>query len=455
MEDYTLIAVPGITDPIRGGFDGPILHIVRHYTPKNVVLLLSEEIAKTELVYHHNEEAIRLLNPECLVEVVNTGIKNVFSYDDFSLILLHMCKNYQKKYPNNRIILNISSGTPQMNTAFCMIVLANPERYLAVQVLNPENSSTKTVPFDPQKELIEEVFENNCDNLEGAPNRCRETSLLNFRRPMVQFQIESLIHNYDYAGAYQLYMENASVFDDEVGMLLLHAQKRLNLEYEEAEKIARDNNKKDELYLNKRADISELVDYFNSMKVMQFRGELNDFALRIEIMLVYLGKYVLEKCMHINIEDITTKRITKIGSIQYFTSKEKCENKVPGISEYLDKIFVETRSAGFEWGKPLNGLFSIYVVSFLSKGEIFKKYEESAKEMLSWATSSGNLRNPAAHSIISITDKNFREAFGKTSAKLCNAMYAVLRRVFGSEVVLESFDIFDRINVMIETALEK
>ena len=41
----------GRTDPIRGEHDGPILHIVRHYRPEAVILILSEEIGKEEAEY--------------------------------------------------------------------------------------------------------------------------------------------------------------------------------------------------------------------------------------------------------------------------------------------------------------------------------------------------------------------------------------------------------------------
>ena len=42
MEECILIAVPGRTDPIRGEHDGPILHIIRHYHPEKVILILTE-----------------------------------------------------------------------------------------------------------------------------------------------------------------------------------------------------------------------------------------------------------------------------------------------------------------------------------------------------------------------------------------------------------------------------
>ena len=43
-----LISAVGKTDPIRSNYDGPMLHIVRHYQPEKVYLILSDDIAKKE-----------------------------------------------------------------------------------------------------------------------------------------------------------------------------------------------------------------------------------------------------------------------------------------------------------------------------------------------------------------------------------------------------------------------
>ena len=75
MKNNILIAAVGRTDPIRGEHDGPILHIVRHYRPEAVILILSEEIGKEEAEYHHNETAIHLLDKDCKVEPIQTEIR--------------------------------------------------------------------------------------------------------------------------------------------------------------------------------------------------------------------------------------------------------------------------------------------------------------------------------------------------------------------------------------------
>lgn len=455
MRDSILIAAVGKTDPIRGEHDGPILHIVRHYRPEAVILILSKEIGKDEKEYHHNETAIHLLDRDCKVEAIPTEIHDAHSYDDFSTAFLAICSETRKKYPDKKVLLNITSGTPQMETALCMIAISDPEHYIAIQVSNPERSSTRTSAFDPRNDLIEEWFETDVDNEEGSPCRCQEPQLLNFRRPMVQLQILSLIENYDYSGALLLYKENQRNFSEKTGMLLEHAKRRLNLEHKEAEQAAMKLGMRDELYPIQRSDIAQLTEFFNSMRIKQLRGELNDFSMRLEIMTLYLGRYLMEKCMRVAIEDITEGRRLKNSYIMYL-SKDRCTKKIPGIQKYLDEQFSDKKLGRFEWGKPVNALSVVHIVKFLSTQPGNEKYGNAADELIRWSVLSGQVRNPAAHTIVAITDDIIKESYGnENSAALVRSIRAVLRQAFGNEGKAEAFEIYEGINQMVKKSMEE
>ncbi|MCI8516527.1 MAG: hypothetical protein HFG75_06635 [Hungatella sp.] len=454
MRERILLTVVGKTDPIRGEHDGPILHIIRHYRPKKAILLLSEEVAGEEDEYHHNREAIGLLDPDCQVETVHTGIQDVHSYDAFALTLLSVCSRIRELHPEKEILINITSGTPQLETALCMIAIADPEHYTAIQVVSPERSANKAPMFNPKRDLIEEWFETDVDNEEGSPSRCHAPRLLNFKRPMVQFQIQSLIENYDYSGALLLYQENRENFSERTGLLLEHARRRLNLEHKEAEQTAVKLDMKEELYPIRRSDIAQLTEFYNSMRIKQVRGELNDFSMRLEIMTLYTGRYLMEKCMRVRLEDVTVGRSLKNSHIMYL-DRDKCTGKIPGIQGYLDERFSDKKSGRFEWGKPVNALSIVHIVKFLSTQPGNEKYRQAADEMIRWAALSGQVRNPAAHTIVAITDEIIRESYdNKDSAALVKSIYTVLRQAFGSQWKEEAFEIYGRINVLIKQAME-
>ena len=48
LNNTVLFSAIGATDPVRDNFDGPMLHIARHYRPKKVYLYFSEEMAEME-----------------------------------------------------------------------------------------------------------------------------------------------------------------------------------------------------------------------------------------------------------------------------------------------------------------------------------------------------------------------------------------------------------------------
>ncbi len=412
---------------------------------------MTEEIARSELYYHQNEDVIHLLDKDCEVEYIETGVRDAHSYDAFAVNFLKICNDIKGKHPASRILLNISSGTPQMETALCMIAISDPAGYQAIQVPSPERGPSRAPMFNPENDFVEDWYEQDMDNLEDTPSRCQIPELLNFRRPIIQMQILSLIRNYDYSGACQLYENARDNFTDSVGVLLNHARERLNLGYKKAEKLAEKNGLKDVLYPAKRSDINSLIDLFNSMKIKQYRGELNDFALRLEIMTEYLGIYILEYIMRVKLDDITIKQKAKSSYIMKL-DKEKCERKIQGIGDYLDEQFPNT---GFEWNKPLNSITIVHMVTFLSRSKEDGKYKEMAAEMMKWVELSAGIRNPAAHTIISINEDMFRSYYGKKSADLCRSMQHVLLQVFGTEAKKEAFDIYSIINDMIEKEMEK
>ncbi len=56
-----LITAIGRTDPIRGMYDGPILHIIRHYKPRYAYILYTEELYKNYMGDKRMGKTIELL----------------------------------------------------------------------------------------------------------------------------------------------------------------------------------------------------------------------------------------------------------------------------------------------------------------------------------------------------------------------------------------------------------
>ena len=91
----------------------------------------------------------------------------------------------------------------------------------------------------------------------------------------------------------------------------------------------------------------------------------------------------------------------------------------------------------------------------MSSQEKFKRFKVSAEEMRKWTDLSAQIRNPAAHSIIAITENLIKDSYDKDSEALCSAMRTVLIQVFGTEAKGEAFEVYSMINRMIAEALQE
>ena len=76
-----LYSAIGTTDPIRGCYDGGMLHIVRHYRPDMVVLFLSKEMVDEEERNQQYTKAISYVNPQCVVRLIKTELQEVHKID--------------------------------------------------------------------------------------------------------------------------------------------------------------------------------------------------------------------------------------------------------------------------------------------------------------------------------------------------------------------------------------
>ena len=150
----------GTTDPVRGMRDGGLMHILRFYRPEAVYLFLSREmverdgaddrIAKTFAFLRENWEGYspRLVRFE-------TDIEDPSDMDALTAPMDALLQQALEESPGTEILLNLSSGTPQMQILLAQMALDPRYPTRGIQVKNPEKqsgtaerSNTKTYPVD-------------------------------------------------------------------------------------------------------------------------------------------------------------------------------------------------------------------------------------------------------------------------------------------------------------------
>ncbi|GHV27435.1 hypothetical protein FACS1894167_02430 [Synergistales bacterium] len=287
---YVLLSPVGDTDPIRNGYDGPLLHIARQYKPEAVFMFLTAEMTRREEKRGCYSKAIRHILPDCVIDITRSDIENAHDFDAFQPHFDRLISRIVSDYPGAEILVNITSATPQIQSALALEVVTNAARLKAVQVSTPAKKSNADTPhFNAGTDDIDEAMENNLDSLPEAENRCAEPNILSFRKVMLKRQIAALIGSYDYSGAFGLLKgEDRALFGDRTRELIKHAYYRSRPDSENAEKSAKKLDMLDKLYPVKKKEIKKVLEYYLITDLKSRRQEYTDYWLRVMNMADYI-----------------------------------------------------------------------------------------------------------------------------------------------------------------------
>ena len=431
----------GDTDPVRGCYDGAMLHIVRHYQPEHIVLFYTHDMAEKERHDHRYTRAVQRLAPECQIEEVFTEIRDAHLYESFSRILPQEVLRIRETYPGSTLLLNLSSGTPQMKTVLAMLA-SDMEDCIGVQVAAPARRSNRANEATQDAEDIDALLENNFDNEEGAENRCEEPPLSAFHYYAERSRILSLIDSYEYAAAGKIARRSALV-PPEASLLLSHAERRSMLLTEEAKAILREYGGKKLFPFTGKTE--ELVEYFLMMQIDQETGRLSNLMLRmIPFLFGFLMEYVVQN-VKIPIHMLCERRKNKQWLVRGKLEKQERE-----LLRYLDRVFTD----GYR--DTALSFYILYHLCFYA-GETGRTGDsvlhagmmaelEQIKELR-------DLRNEAAHEIVNVTEDRFRQKVGMGSQEAVSCFCRMLALVYGDKVRAMRSTYRD-LNVWIGQALE-
>lgn len=119
----------GTTDPVRGEHDGPMLHILRHYRPEIALLIISSEIKelddKDNRVEKTRERIVAHWEGYCpTFQCVYVDTWDAHDMDALDQPLHDAMEKFSAAHPDAEILVNLTSGTPQMQ-----IILSLPRKF--------------------------------------------------------------------------------------------------------------------------------------------------------------------------------------------------------------------------------------------------------------------------------------------------------------------------------------
>ena len=412
----------GDTDPVRGCYDGAMLHIVRHYQPERIVLFYTHDMAEKERHDHRYTRAVQRLAPECQIEEVFTEIRDAHLYESFSRILPQEVLRIRETYPGSTLLLNLSSGTPQMKTVLAMLA-SDMEDCVGVQVAAPARHSNRANEATQDAEDIAALLENNFDDEEGAENRCEEPPLSAFHYYAERSRILSLIDSYEYAAAGKIARRSALV-PPEASLLLSHAERRSMLLTEEAKAILREYGGKKLFPFTGKTE--ELVEYFLMMQIDQETGRLSNLMLRMIPFLYELLREYTAKNLTIPIRSLCEPR----NGVRLLV-RERLTVQEKELLAALDREF----PYGYR-DQPLSFYLLSLCCTYAGEAQRIRdaKLHTAVMAELESIADIRQLRNEAAHEIVNVTEDQFRQKVGMGSQEAVSCFCRMLALVYGDKV---------------------
>lgn len=438
-----LFSCLGSTDPVRGEHDGPMLHIARHYRPDMILWYMSKEMRMMEEKDNRYALSIAYLKKQCpgyepeILPPCCDELEDASDFDAFYDVFEEQLRSISQKYPDAVILVNLSSGTPQMKTTLALLSVTLQFPIQAIQVKNFEKRSGTSERTTMKNYDLEYELELNEDADPDAPNRCSEPKLLLIQRDKQRTQIEALLRRYDY----EALLAMSKTLPESLRPLLQHLAYRSAYNLKDALSEAK-NVRGLELFPAHAADAPtyreyrEVSEYILVLKLMQRTQRYTDLVIRLNPLVIRLQRSWLEKkgvdFSQMGFVDSRRREIMDARKIRQYN---------PELADWLDKKYGGFRSS------DLNILFCNYLTEWIGQGEtetgiFFRKLLQLNQE-----------RNASAHSLNNVTEEDIARIMDCSSGQLVHKLIALLAEIYPEHYQEDLFSIYDTANRRISETL--
>ncbi|MDO4548718.1 MAG: hypothetical protein Q4D04_11505 [Clostridia bacterium] len=436
----------GKTDPVREGYDGPMLHILRHYRPNKVIFFLTAEIERIESKCQWNQKFARAVLPDIEIELMPSGIEDASDFEAFIRIFEKKLMKTAAENPDARLMVNISSGSPQMTSALCVLASSLPDLY-PIQVKTPEKKSNANLPHEKPTSDIEPLLASLIDhNLpDEAENRCVNVKLENYVRRNLLENLRSQINLGAYEAALGTVEKNRSYFSDALAYAIngAHLRKQFCL------KDANNEFSKAGLSVFHKMDSRELkiLEFYLGMRNDFQRGDFTRFFVRLSPLAEALAAYILRKRFGFDMAN--------------YTGSDGCMNVMrlkAGHPELVLSVEARLRFT-LDGRQPSLEAYNAMIFYFADNGYVEPDLPMRMDMLRSLQKA---LRNYAAHEMSSISTKALKDAWERgrkgnaaiAEYKSENAMLKWMDRLFldamqGSSIRPEMLASYESMNRML------
>lgn len=415
-----LFSPVGNTDPWRGEVgqkrDGAMLHIVRHYQPQKVVLWFTESIWEFGHKNYEWESIIQRVVPNCQVTIHISKNSKPHDFDSFKYEFHDHIKTIIDENPGAEILLNVTSGTPQMGASLCLEYVTFPENKKCLQVSTYRNGTNAGTGYS-KPENQEADFLDVQQNEQDAASRCREIDILIFHEMKIRNQFYELIEGYDYVAAKKLLIsdEAKGIRNRQATLKKLEPLVDAVQHFEILPDIKA-------AYPNKQKLVNALCHYL-LLALQLEQGDTAEVLIRAKSIAEYLGVELLKK--H------NPEMIYKSNGRYYFE---------PNYQPFYDRLESRLKKKFWSIREPYEvKLVSLYH-AFLTEPELnaYSSYFLDIEAI-------NDYRNMVAHQLKNLNYKENELVINQLITKAVNAVKSLLLCAY-PEIDRQHFDFFDNQN---------
>ncbi len=425
-----------------GSYDGPLLHIVRHYKPKKVVIFLTHEMSENDRQDNRYEIMVKRVCPQCeIVKIYRDDIVEAHKFEIYDSPFEEEIRKLWEQHKGDEILINVSSGTPQMQASLYMLAATLPFPVNRIQVSTPNERSNHPNDYD-----IESEWNDLLDNLDDPKikKRCKNVIFENARKRILKENIISHINNYDYEAALRTVKSAEGLFDKSLTALLDIAVKRRELISIPEKDFKMASIEKELLYPIQSDNSFKLFEYILLLQMKVERKEYADFARGSLPALDLLFKLFLKEVCSIEVEKWCKKVKSGLKLIR--------ESIDPDVLHFMDNFFKAKDKQG-------ERIFDSCMLTVSNMLPIILYYDSKKaisnvlKELKTLSDLVTYVRNVASHEIIGVDNAMLQDRM-KGKKITFEEIMDIIRNVF-SYICSTEPHIWRSYNVMNEIIKER
>ncbi len=415
MPRTILFSPVGGTDPISEDncCDGSMLHICRHRHPDEAYLYLSKETLENEEKDHRYTRSLEMLEKLSgrHIEIHLIGDPSMDAPFRYDLCYKKFREEFRKLRkllkPGDKLLINITSGTPAMKSSFNLLSTMSGLDCTQVQVRSPSkgiSNHTHSSEYD-----LDPLWELDPDNKPGSEDRTLDSDNNIIIYMQQEETIKEFISSYDYDAALSLAQKLPSQLSSGYLQELRYACARSHLDLSTMSMI-KDQTGFDAMPVH--GEGAKVFEYTLACDLKRRRCQYDDFIRALTPLIVDLFELILNRRLGFRIEELFKQAHRGSAEVTVW-NYEEIQRRINDGDE--DALNIDN-ALNAKYG----GMFDYKDVksdNLLPLIEAFYPKDSKAAEKCAILRTNveQKIRNKAAHEIVQVDDEMIKSLTGMDS----------------------------------------